>query len=212
MILVLGRRSGGFWLGAGLFLPFLVLLRIVAIVLVLVLFLVGYVLRRLYLSSRRKRIIAAMSARSSQITPQVLPVPTRASGFLQVPNSSSDNLPPSFCARCGKQLPLPSVSDRYCQYCGSALARTSCVVSNTASCVLLPALRGGYAVSGLLGLHTRYALRSLPLPTRLNVFICEDLLLLPTGCVARSLPWPRASLIGQATPQPNWNQSIGSII
>jgi hypothetical protein len=35
---------------------------------------------------------------------------------------------------------------------------------------------------------------------------------LPAGCDARSLPWPRASLRGQANPQPNWNQLRGSLI
>ena len=46
----------------------------------------------------------------------------------------------------------------------------------------------------------------------LKVFICEHLFVLPTGCDARSLPGPRASLIGQANPQPTWNQLRGPII
>src|SRR5690242_20060957 len=106
MILVLNRRSKGFWLGAGVYLAMLVFLRIAAIALILLLFLGGYILRRLYVSGRRKRIIATMSARSVQLPTQVQRVQTRSSGFLQAPNAPLDSLPPPFCARCGKQLPL----------------------------------------------------------------------------------------------------------
>lgn len=121
MILVLNRRSGGFWLGVGLYLALLVVLRAAVVALILVLFLAGYILRRLYLRNQRKHTIAAMPARSSQIPLQAQRVQTRSSRFLQAPIPPSGSLLTSFCPKCGQQLPLPSVTDRFCQYCGSAL-------------------------------------------------------------------------------------------